>query len=37
VLNYLSNMPWRNMGEWRYSFTFLDLGEVGGQLHAPAA
>jgi hypothetical protein len=26
VLNYLSTMPWRHMGEWRYSSTILDLG-----------
>jgi hypothetical protein len=26
VFNYLSTMPWRHMGEWRYSSTFLDLG-----------
>jgi hypothetical protein len=27
VLNYLSTMPWRHMGEWRYSCTILlDLG-----------
>jgi hypothetical protein len=26
VLNWLSIKPWRRMGEWRYSFTILDLG-----------
>jgi hypothetical protein len=26
VLNKLSTMPWRYMGEWRYSSTFLDFG-----------
>jgi hypothetical protein len=26
MLNELSAMPWRHMGEWRYSSTFLDLG-----------
>jgi hypothetical protein len=26
VLNYLSTLPWRHMGEWRYRSTFLDLG-----------
>jgi hypothetical protein len=26
VLNYLSIMPWRRMGESRYSSTILDLG-----------
>jgi hypothetical protein len=25
LLNYLSTMPWKHMGEWRYSSTFLDL------------
>jgi hypothetical protein len=25
VLNYLSAIPWRRMGEWRYSSTILDL------------
>jgi hypothetical protein len=25
VLNYLSTTPWKCMGEWRYSFTVLDL------------
>jgi hypothetical protein len=24
-INKLSGMPWRRMGEWRYSFTILDL------------
>jgi hypothetical protein len=26
VLNFLSTMPWRRMGKWRYSSTYLDLG-----------
>jgi hypothetical protein len=26
VFNWLSNMTWRRMGEWRYTCTFLDLG-----------
>jgi hypothetical protein len=26
VLNWLSTVPWRHMGEWRYSSTILDLG-----------
>jgi hypothetical protein len=26
VLNYLSTLPWRYMGKWRYSSTILDLG-----------
>jgi hypothetical protein len=26
VLNQLSTMPWRHMGEWRYSSTTVDLG-----------
>jgi hypothetical protein len=26
VLNWISTIPWRHMGEWRYSSTFLDLG-----------
>jgi hypothetical protein len=26
VLNQLSNMPWRQIGEWRYSSTILHLG-----------
>jgi hypothetical protein len=26
VLIYLSTMPWRHMGEWRYSSTLLGLG-----------
>jgi hypothetical protein len=26
VFNYLSTMPWRHMGEWKYKSTFLDLG-----------
>jgi hypothetical protein len=25
LLNYLSTMPWRRMGEWKYSATILDL------------
>jgi hypothetical protein len=33
LINYLSTMPWRHMGEWRYSSIIL---EVTGQLHAPA-
>jgi hypothetical protein len=24
--NYLSTTPWKHMGEWRHSSTFLDLG-----------
>jgi hypothetical protein len=26
VLNQFSTMPWRHMGEWRHSSTFLDRG-----------
>jgi hypothetical protein len=26
VIIELSNMPWRRMGEWRYSATIIDLG-----------
>jgi hypothetical protein len=26
VLNYLSTVPWKHMGEWRYSSISLDLG-----------
>jgi hypothetical protein len=26
LLNYSSTMPWRHMGEWRYSSTIFDLG-----------
>jgi hypothetical protein len=26
--NYLSTMPWRRMGQWRYSPIFLNLGSI---------
>jgi hypothetical protein len=39
VLNLLSIMPWRHMGEWRYGSTILDLSTrwMNGQLPIRAA
>jgi hypothetical protein len=39
MLNYLSTIIWKHMGEWRYSSTILDLGtrgRVSCQPHTPA-